>query len=172
MDKNKLDKLIKKRDLLNKEIVRYLKGKVIKKQDMDKNEVFGHIKKAEHNLRFVKDNLKLNYFDWCITGCYYALYHVSLALALSKGYSSKDHDATLCILIKEFFNKDILESDLLLINSMFINYHDLLFYTKSQNKRKEASYSTKILFDKNNVEKFRIETIEFVDKVKNIIQTK
>ncbi|HLC74959.1 MAG TPA: HEPN domain-containing protein [Candidatus Nanoarchaeia archaeon] len=136
---------------------------------MDKAEINGHVAKAEHNLQFVGDVLKLGYNDWCITGCYYASYHIVLALILTKGYSSKNHLATLCVLIKEFYNRGVNKEDIELIDSLFIDYHDLLFYVESKNKREEASYSSRRMFDKNTVEKLRLKAALFVDKVKTVI---
>ena len=135
----------------------------------DNDEIKGHIEKAESNLRFIKDNLKLGYNDWCITGCYYASYHIVLALIMTKGYASKNHLATLCILIKEFYRKGIEKEDLEMIDSFFIDYQDLIFYVESKNRREEATYSSKRIFDKSVVENLRIKTALFVDKVKGMI---
>ncbi len=114
--------------------------------------------------------MRMKHYDWCITGCYYAVYHAALALLIQKGYTSKNHDATLCILIKKYLNQDINEKDIELINSFFLDYQDLLFYVQSKNKREEASYSTRKIFDKNTVEDLRIKAILFIDKAKEIIE--
>ena len=74
-------------------------------QKLDSEEIKGHLLKAEHNLRFVNDNLKLHYFDWAITSCYYASYHAALALILTKGYSIQE---SLCNIM--YFNQRILSS--------------------------------------------------------------
>ena len=54
--------------------------------------------------------------------------------------------------------------------SKFLDYQDILFYVDSKNKREKASYSSKISFDKNDVDKLKMQTILFVNKVKNIIK--
>ena len=75
---------------------KYLKLKKIKKEIEVRELVQGHIDKADHNLRFVKSALELKEFnDWAIVSAYYSIYHASLALCALKGYSTKDHLATL-----------------------------------------------------------------------------
>lgn len=143
-----LNKLIQDKEFLNNKIQEFTKQGIIRKQIIDKNEIQGHIEKSEHNLNFIKDNLKLGYTDWCITGCYYASYHVVLALISTKGYSSKNHLATLCVLIKEFYKKGIDKEDLELIDSFFVEYQDLTFYVESKQRREDATYSSKRYFDK------------------------
>ncbi len=169
MKGEELDKIIKDKMLLNEKIGSYENSRIIKKSAIDKEEVAGHIEKAEHNLNFIKDNLKLGYTDWCITGAYYAVYQASLALLAARGYSSKNHDATLCILIREYYNQGIDMQDIYLINYFFLNYNDLLIYVNSKKKREDASYSTKYKFDEKSVEEARINAINFVNKSKDIV---
>jgi len=170
MKKSELDLIIKDETLLLNKLEDYEKKNIIKKSSIDKEEVAGHIEKAEHNLSFVKDNLELGYMDWCITGAYYAVYQAALALIITKGYSSKNHDATLCILIKEYCNKEINIQDIYLINDFFLNYNDLLIYTESKKKREDASYSTIYKFDRKEVEDLRKKAIGFVNKSKDILK--
>ena len=172
MKLKELNRLIEHPNLVEKRIKRYEKGKVIRKQLIDEDEIKGHIEKSEHNLKFIKDNIKIGYFDWGITGCYYAIYHSALALILAKGYISKNHDATLYILIKEYYKKGVNEEDIKLINKFFLDYQNLLFYIKSKNKREEATYSSGYKFDKKVVEELRLKTIFFVNKAKEILKSK
>lgn len=165
-----LNLLIKNKGILNEKMQEFAKKEILRKQSPDEEEIKGHIEKAEHNLNFVKDNLKLGYYDWCITGCYYTSYHMVLALIMTKGYSSKNHLATLCILIKEFYKKGIEKEDLEMINSLFIDYQDLIFYVESKNKREDATYSSKRVYDRSMVETLRVKAAVFVDKVKGIIK--
>lgn len=165
-----LNEIIKNNYLLNSKVEKYKKLRIIKKQKRDTNEIYGHIEKAEHNLEFIKDNLKLGYFDWCITGCYYAVYHMALSLILARGFSSKNHDATLSLLIKEYYKEGISEEDIELINKFFLDYQDLLFYIDSKRKRENATYSTTHKFDKKDVENLRLKTISFVNKTKGVLK--
>ncbi|MEM2131273.1 MAG: HEPN domain-containing protein [Candidatus Woesearchaeota archaeon] len=155
-------------NLLNERISLLLKEKQLIIQNVDKEEIKGHLEKSDNNLRFVKENIKLNFLDWAITGCYYSCYHSALALIQTKKYSSKNHLATLLILIKEFYKKEISKEDIDLLSGI-LDYEDILFYVESKNKREEATYSTKTKFDEKYVENLRIKSIMFVNKVKSIV---
>jgi uncharacterized protein (UPF0332 family) len=151
MREHDLNKLLENKGLLDAKIEDFLSQGVLIKQPVVSDEIKGHIAKAEHNLVFVKDNVKLGHFDWCISGCYYASYHIVLALIMTKGYSSKSHLATLCFLIKEFYKQGIDKEDLQMIDSLFIDYQDLTFYVESKNKREDATYSSNRLQPKETV---------------------
>jgi uncharacterized protein (UPF0332 family) len=166
-----LNRLIKNEKLLEKFILKYKKDKFLFKDKTDFNEMKGHLEKAEHNLRFITDTFKSKYLDWCITGCYYAVYHASLSLLNLKDWRSKHHNATLCILIKEYLNKEIGETEIKLINTFFLTYNDLLFYVESKSKRNLATYSTNIVFDENSVRKMIAISREYINKVRNIIKS-
>lgn len=167
-----LDNLIENKQLVEQKLIEFREKDILKNQPIDEMEVQGHIQKSEHNLRFIQDNLKLGYFDWCLTGCYYTVYHSALALLIRRGFTSKNHYATLCVLIKEYYNNGISKEDILLIDRFFLDYQDLTFYVESKNKREEATYSTKRMFDKKLVELLRIKAALFVDKVKGILNNK
>ncbi len=156
MDIKYLNKLLSNDMIISEKIKQYLEDKSIQKLPVSKEEIKGHIMKADHNLQFVNDNIRLGYFDWCITGCYYAVYHSALALTILKGYYSKNHDATLCILIKEFYKKGVSAEEIELLNKFFLDYQEIVFYVQSKQKREDASYSTKIKFDKPLVNELRI----------------
>ncbi len=169
MNEKQLKRILNQPEVLNKRIKNYLKHKILVKQEIDEKEINGHIAKSEHNAEFVKDTFNSGYSDWAIVGCYYAAYHTALALILRKGFSSKNHDATLCILIKEYYNKELSSSDIELLNKVYLNNEDILFYVKSKEEREKASYSSQIIFDKKNVEDLRLKTLEFVSKAKIIL---
>lgn len=151
---------------------RYLKSKKIKREEEVKELVHGHLDKADHNLRFVKSTLDLNEFnDWAIVSAYYAIYHASLALCSLKGYSTKDHYATLLILIREFYQKGLDKEEIEMLNKVTLEKEEVLYYIQAKNKRTKASYSTQKLFDKNEAESLRQKAISFVNKVKEIIES-
>lgn len=106
MKEHDLNKLLDNPELVQEQINEFIKNKILKKQNIDKEEIKGHIQKSEHNLRFISENIKLGFYDWAITGCYYACYHAALALIQTKGYTSKNHQATLNILIKNSTKKN------------------------------------------------------------------
>jgi len=164
-----LRRLIANPKLLDKRIGFYEKKKIIQRAPFDLEEIKGHISKSEHNLKFVLDNMKLEYYDWCITGCYYAIYQIALALIRAKKIYSKNHDATLCLLAKEYYKEGITKEDIELINIFFLDYQDLLIYVHTKDKREEASYSSKYNFDKDKVEELRLKTIDFINKARGIL---
>jgi uncharacterized protein (UPF0332 family) len=124
--------------------------------------------KANHNLKFVKDINTAKYIDWGIVGCYYSCYHAALSLIMTKGFSSKNHLATLLILIKEFYNKELNKDDLETFSNA-LDHEDILFYVESKNKRENASYSSNMIFNKKDFENLRIKSILFVSKIREII---
>lgn len=169
MDERRLKRIIDSKKELEKRINFYIHKRILIKQHPDLNEIKGHIEKSEHNLNFINDVVG-NYLDWAITGCYYAVYHGVLALILKKGFISKNHDATLCILIEEYYKKGITKEDIELINEFFLDYQDLLFYVQSRVKREEATYSSNYKFDKTEVRNMQLKTIKFVNKIKELLE--
>ncbi|MBS3100417.1 DNA-binding protein [Candidatus Pacearchaeota archaeon] len=151
---------------------KYLKSKKIKAETEIKELVEGHINKADHNLKFVMKTLELQEFnDWAIVSAYYSIYHASLALCALKGYSTKDHLATLLILIKEFYQKQLNKEEIEMVSKTTIEKEEVLYYIEAKAERKKASYSTKILFDEKEAEILQKKAIGFVNKVKEIIDS-
>lgn len=165
-----LNRLISNPGIVDNKIKEFLQEKILKKQEADSEEIEGHILKSENNLRFISENIKLSFYDWAITGCYYACYHAALALILSKGYSSKNHLASLCILIKEFYRKELTKEDIELF-SCFLDYTDVMLYVEAKNKREDATYSTKTKFEKKEVENLRVKAVMFISKIKTILKS-
>jgi uncharacterized protein (UPF0332 family) len=84
----------------------------------DLNAVKEHIANAVSNIRFV-DSISKEFSDWAVVGCYFCLYHAALALIIRKGFFSKSHDATLCLLMLEYYG-NLSEDDLALVNFAFL----------------------------------------------------
>ncbi len=165
-----LNALLNDASLVDARLREFALKKVLKKQKPEKNEIRGHVLKAENNLRFVKENINLGFLDWAITGCYYACYHAALALIMTKGYSSKNHLATLCLLIREFYRHGLNESDFESLSN-FIDYQDLLFYVEAKNKREDAAYTSRLQFNHSDVEKLRLQAITLVSKFKSVLKS-
>jgi len=163
-----LKKLIDNPEIVSGKIAEFFDKNILFKQDVDKEEIKGHIMKAENNLRFVAEITKKRFFDWALNGCYYTCYHAALALIQTKGYTSKSHLATLCVIIHEFYKKELTKEDVETLYN-FLGYEDILFYVEAKNKRENATYSTKLLFEGKDIEKLRIKAILFVNKIKNIL---
>jgi len=165
MNEQILNKLLSDEKYLTEKINFYKKKNIIKSIN-SKYEIKGHLIKARHNLDFLGE-IASSFNDWSLVVCYYASYHAALSLILTKGYFSKSHDATLCILIKEFYGGELSKNDLELLNKFDVQ--DLLFYAESKNKREDASYSTKTKFASSEVNKIKLNTKLFVNKVEQII---
>ncbi len=151
---------------------KYLKSKKIKREIEVLELIQGHIEKADHNLKFVKSTLELKEFnDWAIVSAYYSIYHVSLALCALRGYSTKDHLATLLILIHEFYQRELNQGDIEIVGNTTVEKEEVLYYIEAKSKRNKASYSTQKAFDENEAENLRIKAIAFVNKAKEIIDS-
>src|SRR3989338_8246937 len=126
---------------------RYLKSKKIKKESEIQELVQGHIDKADHNLKFVKSTMELKDFnDWAIVSAYYSIYHASLALCALKGYSTKDHLATLLILIKEFYQKELSKEEIEIVGNTTIEKEEVLYYIEAKTKgQKQVTQHRKFL---------------------------
>ena len=150
---------------------KYISEKKIWKETETKELIEGHIEKSEHNLKFVKATLGLKEFnDWAIVSAYYAIYHASLALCSLKGYGTKDHNATLLLLIKEFYKNGLEKEDIDIIDSTTLEKDDVLYYVEAKFQRQKASYSTVNQFSKPEAEMLRLKAIQFVNKVKEILE--
>jgi uncharacterized protein (UPF0332 family) len=168
MNERVLRKLLEDKGFLDERISFYIEKGLILSKD-SKEEIKGHLKKARHNLDFIGE-ISYNFNDWILVACFYTAYHAALALILSKGYSSKNHDATLCILIKEFYQNGLSKEDIELINKL--DKQDFLFYVETKQKREEASYSTKTSFNLSDVKNIKAKTRLFINKTERIIKEK
>ena len=168
MNEGQLKKLLTSRTELNKKIESYQLEKQISLVQKDAAEIKGHIEKAEHNMEFVEHTSKTDFSDWVLVGCYYALYHAALALLLKKGLFSKNHDAILCLLIKEYY-KELSKEEFEWINFTFLNNEDILFYVQAKDTREKASYSTKTAFDCSDVKAIVVKTRLLFNKAKEML---
>ena len=94
-----------------------------------------------------------------------------MALCALKGYSTKDHLATLLILIKDFYQKELNKEEIEMVRKTTIEKEEVLYYIEAKAERKKASYSTKILFDEKEAENLQKKAISFVNKTKGIIDS-
>lgn len=164
-----LEKLFSDNKYLNKEIEFYISKKQIKKIEKNKELIEAHIEKAKHNIAFYKLNKEQTTFnDWLIVMLYYALYHCALALITNKEFSSKNHYATILILIKEY---NITREEAELINELSINKEDAELYTNLKRERQNASYTTNTKFNNNTIRNYEEKVITFINKTKEIIYT-
>jgi len=122
-----------------------IKGKITKEKET-KELIQGHLEKADHNLKFTKSTLEMKEFnDWAVVSAYYSIYHASLALCALKGYSTKDHDATLLVLIREFYRRGLERDEIEAVGNIGIEKEEVLHYVEARGRRKAASYSTRAI---------------------------
>ena len=163
-----IDKLFSDKQYLEKELNFFLTKKHIKKIPENKELVNSHLKKARHNIEFYKLNKEHHKFnDWLIVTLYYSLYHSALALITNKNYSSKNHYATILILIKEY---SITKDEARLLNELSINKEDAELYTNLKADRHYASYTTNIKFNQETTNTYETKVIDFINKTEELIQ--
>ncbi len=162
-----IDKLFLDKEYLEKEIDFFITKKHIKNIDSNPELVKSHLKKARHNLEFYKLNKEHHKFnDWLIVTLYYSLYHSALALITNKNYSSKNHYATILILIKEY---SITKDEAKLLNELSINKEDAELYTTLKEDRHDASYTTNIKFSQEIINNYESKVIDFINKTDELI---
>src|SRR3989338_7008487 len=163
-----IDRLFSDKEYLEKEIHFFITKKQVKKIDNNPELVSSHRKKARHNLEFYQLNKEHHKFnDWLIVTLYYALYHSALALITNKNYASKNHYATILILIKEYV---ITRDEARLLNELAINKEDAELYTNLKEDRHDASYATNIKFNRETIEDYENKVLDFMNKAEELIQ--
>jgi len=162
-----IDKLFLDKKYLENELNFFITKKHIKKIINNPELVNSHLKKARHNLEFYKLNKEHHKFnDWLIVTLYYSLYHSALALITQKNYSSKNHYATILILIKEY---SITKDDVRLLNELSISKEDAELYTNLKADRHDASYATNIKFNQETINNYENKVIDFINKTDELI---
>ena len=162
-----INKLFEDRKYLEEELKFFLAKKHILKIAKNIELVQSHLKKARHNLEFYKLNKNNHTFnDWLIVTLYYALYHSALALIANKNYSSKNHYATILILIKEY---SITKDEAKLLNELSINKEDAELYTNLKDDRHDASYATNIKFSQETINDYEDQVLDFMNKAEELI---
>ena len=126
-----------------------------------------HLKKARHNLEFYKLNKNQHKFnDWLVVTLYYSLYHSALALITHKKYSSKNHYATILLLIREYM---IRRDEAELLQELSISKEDAELYTQLKDDRHDASYATNIRFQNETIEGYENRVLDFINKTEELI---
>ncbi len=129
-----------------------------------------HLKKAEDNFKFVNFLEKNNvFYNWMIVGCYYTIYHCALSLITKKGYSSKNHLATLCALIKFYYGK-LSEDDIKLVSISSFEKEEVSYFVYAKEKREIASYGVSEEFNKVEAIDLKDKTIQFLNKTREILE--
>ena len=161
----------------------YLKKEMIKKENETRFLPISHLKKAEYNLKFA--NFLTNekrFYDWIIVGCYYTIYHSALALITKKGFSSKNHLATLCALIKFYYTqekasnqekveeKTLTKEEIELVSISSLEKEEVSYFAQAKEKRETASYGLSEEFNKIEAEDLLKKTVQFINKCREILE--
>lgn len=163
-----IDRLFEDKKFLKKEIRFFLSKKHIRTIASNPELVKSHMKKAGHNIEFYKLNKGQHRFnDWLVVTLYYSLYHSALALITNKNYTSKNHYATILILIKEY---SISKEEAELLNELSISKEDAELYTQLKDDRHDASYATNIKFDDETIQNYEDKVLNFINKAEELIR--
>lgn len=163
-----INKLFENKEYLNSQIDFFKSKKQIRKIEYNLDLIIAHFQKAKHNFEFFSLNEQKNeYSDWLIVTLYYSLYHACLSLINKKGYDSKNHSATILILIKEY---TITIDEVNLIEELSINKQDAYLYSNLKEERHNASYSTGIKFNSQLISSYKLKVLKFLNKVEEIIE--
>jgi len=163
-----IDRLFTDKQYLERQIQFFTNKKHIKTIENNPELIKSHIKKSRHNLEFYRLNKNYSKFnDWLIVTLYYALYHSALALIVNKQYSSKNHYATILILIEKYgITKDEAE----LLGNLSINKEDAELYTDLKEERHHASYTTHRKFTQAIINEYEDKVIDFINKTETLLQ--
>ncbi len=158
-------------DIAKRDFNNFLKKKMIIKGATE-IEVEGHLNKARRNLLFAKeviDELK-GYYEWSLVIYYYAVYQAALALCALKGFKTKKHLATICLLVNFFYPKHISKEDLTVISETTIKDEDINNFVELKGKREDANYSISVDYEREVADEMGKKAIEFVNKAERIIE--
>ena len=163
-----IDKLFEDKKLLEEKYTFFLKKGLLVNIGNNEDLVVAHLEKAKHNMLFFEKNIDdLQFNDWLIVTLYYALYHAVLALIVKKGYSSKNHTASLVFLIKNYSQ---LKEDIFLVHELSIKKEDVELYTKLKEDRHKASYESKVNFTSKNIHDYKQKVKDFIQKAEELVQ--
>lgn len=92
-----------------------------------------------------------------------------MALISKKGYSSKNHLATLCALIKFYYGK-LNNEDIKLVSISSLEKEEVSYFVYAKEKRETASYGISEEFNKNEAIDLKDKTIQFLNKTREILE--
>lgn len=163
-----IGKLFANEQHLRKQIEKYIGKEQIIISNPNSLLAFAHLEKAKQNLLFFDKNFKDGEFlDWLIVILYYVVYHCALALISNKGYFSKNHLATLLLLIQEY---DVSKKEIDLMDELSVNRKDAELYTVLKSERQTASYSSKTNFTIKKIKIYKNEVIDFLHKTEDLLK--
>ncbi len=128
---------------------------------MNKNATSINLKliKSKELIREAKILIENDGYNSVISRLYYACYHATSALMLTKELQSKTHKGLAGLLHKEFVS-----------NGLFDVKHSI-FFSKLKQERTEDDYGDFLIADKEEVKSFMGPAIEYINYVEKLIAT-
>ena len=115
------------------------------------------IQKAEKALVEAKDNANLGHWNLVANRLYYAVFHITSALLIDKGFTAKSHNGIFCILGQEFVRKGLLDRE------------DAKLASRLQNMRQPGDYDDMFDWTKYDVLPLFEKTENLTEKMKGLI---
>ncbi len=115
------------------------------------------IQKAEKALVEAKDNANLGHWNLVANRLYYAVFHITSALLIDKGFTAKSHNGIFCILGQEFVRKGLLDRE------------DAKLASRLQNMRQSGDYDDMFDWTKDDVLPLFEKTENLIEKMKGLI---
>lgn len=146
--------------------------KGLKKIEVSKDDVMGHINKAIHNFHAITTFKETGYSDWSASAAFYSLYHLLLAILAKYGFESRNQSCTFALIedlidkgevsltkndIKEIFDKKLKE--------------DLEHSSKILDLRESWQYSTKTTFEDKEFGGMKNRVKHLFDKLRKEIES-
>ncbi|MBU3913338.1 MAG: hypothetical protein KKE50_04555 [Nanoarchaeota archaeon] len=162
---------------INKEIIKKTNPALFEKH-LNKslnNLEFGNFVLSEHNYSIKKKLKGKSFYDWCVVIYYYAIYHAVLALISKAGFESKNHLASISALTYIYYHKKNLlnkEDIQMIIDNFNIKGEEIEFIANSKEMREKASYRVDEDFGIALAEDMRKKTVDFVNKIKMLLEEK
>ncbi len=101
----------------------YFKEGLLKKSNVDKNEIKGSLELAERFLKRAKGNFRMKYFDVSFILAYSSMFHSARALLFSLGVKERSHFAMINYLKEKFKGNNEIIQFLEILDSYRISRH-------------------------------------------------
>jgi len=153
---------------------------------MAKDNVLGHLRKANHNLRLanrlfdMQENNEFEFkyegetnLDWVVTISYYAMYQSCLAALAAVQKVGETHVATVCALIYYYFHKKKRLNEPYLISLEQITAlasQDVQKLVVGKEQREKASYDASLATQRGIAQVAVTDAREFVAKIREILE--
>ena len=105
----------------------YFKEGLLKKSNVDKNEIKGSLELAERFLKRAKGNFRMKYFDVSFILAYSSMFHSTRALLFSLGVKERSHFAMINYLKEKFKGNDEIIQFLEILDSYRISRHAIQY---------------------------------------------